>query len=119
MVPHEDRQPLACPWIEARHVPREREQPPLCVLPRARGAHSGSRRQRGGERQFHERQAAPGQLTTTTALFALSGPRQLAAAGVTVYRHDPVGTLLSVHVSAVIVPAQPFSALVPTPVMAL
>ena len=45
---------------------------------------------------------APAQ-TVTAALLALSGPRQLAVAGVMVYCHEPAGTLFSVHVSAVIV----------------
>ena len=46
-------------------------------------------------------------FTLTVALFALSAPCQLVAkTGVTVYLYDPSGTLLSTHVSAVIVPAQ-------------
>ena len=44
--------------------------------------------------------------TLTVALFALSVPCQLVANnGVTAYFHDPLGTLLSTHEVAVMVPA--------------
>jgi hypothetical protein len=56
---------------------------------------------------------------TTTALMPLSGPRQLAVAGVTVYLQEPAGTLASVQVSPAIAPEQPFAASCPTPVTAL
>ena len=44
--------------------------------------------------------------TMTTALFGPSVPRQAPAAGVTVYCHVPVGTALSVQVTAETIPLQ-------------
>ena len=57
--------------------------------------------------------------TTTTALLTLSGPRQLAVAGVTVYCQEPAGTPFSVQVSAAIVPVQALPMVCTTPVVAL
>ena len=46
-------------------------------------------------------------LTVTVALLALSGPCQLVAkTGVTVYFHDPFGTLLSTQEVVATVPVQ-------------
>jgi len=44
--------------------------------------------------------------TTTTALFALSVPRQIPAAGVTVYFQLPVGTACSTQLVAPTLPLQ-------------
>src|SRR5262249_38145313 len=64
------------------------------------------RRSRGRCREGHRHAEPPDVHRVTVALLGLSGPRQLAVAGVTVYCHEPAGTLFSVHVSAVIVPVQ-------------
>ena len=82
--------------------------PTLARVERAYCSGNDQRRDdRGCDRQT---ETVSGHTTTTTALLALSGPRQLAAAGVTVYCQEPAGTLLSVQVSRVIVPEQPFAA---------
>ena len=57
--------------------------------------------------------------TVTVALLTLSLPRQLAAAGVTVYRQLPAGVLASVQLRRVMVPAQFAPIVWSTPLVAL
>src|SRR5215211_1352114 len=47
-----------------------------------------------------------GEAMVTAALWALSAPRQLSRAGVTVYRQVPAGTLVSVQLRPDTTPAQ-------------
>jgi len=107
-IVHRDHQPARSTGDEAANVPRQGEA--TCGahgtrLDRTERSHCSERHCYHSNRDRNSAESALPH-TTTTALLALSGPRQLLVAGVTVYCHEPVGTPFSVQVSPVIVPAQ-------------
>jgi hypothetical protein len=120
VVVDDDDQRLPLSGEQIRDVPGERE--PASVL---RPADAGGADRRGGGQRDCQQPDEPGSneappaQTDTTALFGLSGPRQFAVAGVTVYCQVPDGTLLSVQVSPTIVPVHALRIVCRTPVEAL
>ena len=106
-VVHGDGEPARRTGDETANVPFEGEAAPGMHGMRPDGAErgNGTERRRDTERDREPSEAALPH-TTITALLALSGPRQLLVAGVTLYCHEPDGTLFSVQVSAAIVPVQ-------------
>ena len=120
-VADDDDEPLALTWIQARDVAGELEAGRVAAVVRTERAEGSRRSEEGAGRQEQGYECRRAQLqTTTTALLGLSGPRQFVpAAGVTVYCHEPATTPVSVQVSTVSVPEQPFAAPKPTPVATL
>jgi hypothetical protein len=116
-----DHESLLRSGEESAYVPAQREggcSPAAVGSVRALRSRTAQRRRRRDGRAHGGHYAQPVH-TATVALLALSGPRQFAVAGVTVYFQEPKGTPFSVQLSAAIVPAQLAPIVCNTPVVAL
>ena len=120
-VADDDDEPLALARIQAGDVAGELEAGRVAAVASSERTEGRRRSEERAGRQEQGHECRRAQLhTTTTALLGLSGPRQFVpAAGVTVYCHEPDTTPVSVQVSTVSVPEQPFVAPTPTPVATL